>query len=301
MFRSRKLYKLGLARTGVEVSDFTVSTVQQTAIGQVNGLSGNREHNTLSVADTLHYMATLYVTPLQSHIQIKNAVLCDCAAGFGWLSFAFLLSGGARAILVEPHAGKLSAARELAEILGVADRCEFRSDLLQGLDLPDKSVDVFASVETLEHVGRANIAAAVANMDRITRQAIILTAPNQLSPLVSHDARVPFSHWLPIAWRSGFCRIFGVRHREFNHFPTPWHLRRLRQRFQPQAKTLIFEDHRAWRDHYPVYSPYGGGVWKHAPPVWLSLYLRLTSALLGRHAYWICPNLANIWVARDLA
>ncbi len=282
------------------MSEFEICDDQQTAIAAVKGLQGNSHHNNLSISDTLNYMATMYVAPLRAHTCIEGTVLCDCAAGFGWLAFAFLLSGGGRAILVEPHPGKLEAAREVAAILGVDDRCEFRADLLQTLDLPDKSVDIFASVETLEHVGRDHINAAVANIARITRQAVVLTAPNQLSPLVSHDARVPFSHWLPLKWRRGFCRLFGVEHDEFNHFPSPWHLRPLGQDFQPRARTLVFDSYHAWRAHYPVYSPYGGGVWKEAPPKWLSLYLRLTSALFGRYAFWVSPNLANIWIASEL-
>lgn len=278
---------------------FNLSDAQQDALVLIEGLSRNSDHNTLQVSDTMRYMAAMYVAPLRSHVRIEGAVLCDCAAGFGWLAFAFLLSGGGRAILVEPHPGKLQAARGLANILGLSDRCEFRGDQMENLDLPDKSVDIFASVEKLEHVGRDNISAAVTNMERITRQAVVLTAPNQLSPLVSHDARVPFSHWLPIAWRRGFCRLFGVEHSEFNHFPTPWHLAPLRRSFRPRSRVLVFDSYRAWRDHYPVYSPYGGGVWKQAPPRWLSLYLRFSAILFGRYAYWVSPNLANVWVSKE--
>ncbi|MFC4347826.1 class I SAM-dependent methyltransferase [Kordiimonas lipolytica] len=236
-------------------------------IDQVVELQNNREHNSLKIAETLRYMAAMYVKPLRDHVHIEDAVLCDCAAGFGWLAFAYLLSGGKHAILVEPHAGKLEASRKLAAVLGVADRCEFRNDLLQDLSLADKSVDVFASIETLEHVGRKNIRAAVANIARVTRRVVLLTAPNQLSPLVSHDAGVPFSHWLPIGWRRPFCRMLGVSHSEYHHFPAPWHLGGLRKDFRPSASALVFRDFRAWRDHYPIYSPYAGGRWKMAPPV----------------------------------
>jgi len=259
----------------------------------------NRDYADLSIPATLDYMKAMYVDGMARRLTLGEAILCDCAAGFGWLSFAFLLAGGKHAVLVDPNHGKLDAAREFARILGVADRCEFRSDLLHELPLADRSIDIFASVETLEHVGKANIGPSVRNIERITRQMIILTAPNQVSPLVAHDAGLPFSHWLPLAWREPICGLLGRKGYEHNHFPTPWHLRPLSKRFATDTKALVFDNYRDWRNHYPVYSPYAGGRWKHTPALWLRLYLRLLSAVLHRRSYWISPNLAAIWVERD--
>lgn len=266
-------------------------------IASVDGLMNNADHATLKINDTLTYMADKYVVSASRHMDISGMVICDCGAGFGWAAFAFLLLGAGKAIVVEPHEKKLAAAKKIADILGLSDRCQFLSCPLQDINLPDRSVDIFLSVETLEHVGRDNIGPSIANIERLTRKMIILTAPNQLSPLVSHDARVPFSHWLPIRLRPLYCRLFGVSHATHHHFPGPWHLKQLYPRFKPSSKVLMFTSFREWVDHYPVYSPYNGGIWKETPPVWLKAYLKISSLLLGKRAYWICPNLASVWVA----
>jgi hypothetical protein len=284
---------------GEQQTSVTLSDQQVSAMLAVEPFACNSDYAGLSIPATLSYMHVMYVDAFSRRMDISCATLCDCAAGLGWLSFAFLLAGGGRAVLVEPDERKVVMAREFARILGVADRCEFRVQKMHEIDLPDQSIDIFASVETLEHVGKAHIRASVENITRLTRRIVLLTAPNQLSPLVSHDARVPFSHWLPLAWRGPFCRLFGRRFSHFNHFPGPWHLAPLRQRFNAETHVLVFDSYRDWRDHYPVYSPYNGGFWKEAPALWLRLYLRAISMLLGRRAYWVSPNLAAVWVAGE--
>ncbi|NVJ71191.1 MAG: class I SAM-dependent methyltransferase [Alphaproteobacteria bacterium] len=278
---------------------YSLPEAQLEAINKVEGFTTNEDYNALSVVDTLRYMAVMYVEAIASRLDISSARLCDCGGGFGWLAFAFLLRGGQHATIVEPHAGKLQAAREIAKILQLADRCTFIDQELQSLDLEDRSVDVFACVETLEHVGKANIIPAVKNIERITKCLIVLTAPNQLSPLVAHDAKVPFSHWLPIGWRKTFCHLFGVKYEAFNHFPGPWHLRPFRERFKPETRVLVFDTYKEWVNHYPVYSPYGGGVWKDCPPKWLGWYLWWLSKCFGKRSYVVCPNLACVWVAKE--
>ncbi len=46
----------------------------------------------LNVAGTLDYMSRRFVAPLKK-LGVPVDSLADCAAGFGWLSFAFLLGG----------------------------------------------------------------------------------------------------------------------------------------------------------------------------------------------------------------
>ncbi len=279
-------------------SEIELSKECITEISAVEGLLGNQVYQALAVEPTINYMRVMYVDAMVRHINIEDAILCDCAAGYGWLSFAFLLSGGKRSIIVEPHKQKLDAAREIAGILGVAERCEFLDDKVQDIDLPDQSVDIFASVETLEHVGKANLKPSIANIRRLTHGMIVLTAPNQLFPVVSHDSMVPFSHWLPIRWRPFYCRLWGKREIEFNHFPGPWHLNGLFSKFRPVSKVLVFDEYRSWLDHYPCYSPYDGGQWKEAPSAGTRWFLLLISKVLGRYSYWACPNLANVWLAK---
>jgi len=271
---------------------------QVSALQQVPEFQQNSDCNELFLEGTLRYMVSMYVDPVRKHVDITTSCLCDCGAGFGWLAFAYILSGGASAIIIEPHEKKLIAAKKFAKILQISDKCEFRNECIQNINLPDQSVDIFASIETLEHVGKKNIAPAIKNIVRVTKKAVILTAPNQMFPIVSHDAYVLFSHWLPVAWRGSFCRLFGKTHSEFNHFPSPWHLAPVKRQFKPISKVLVFKDYRDWVNHYPVYSPYLGGMWKDKSPWQIRLYLRVISLLFGRYSYWACPNLASMWIAK---
>ncbi|MDP6564237.1 MAG: class I SAM-dependent methyltransferase [Alphaproteobacteria bacterium] len=272
---------------------------QVRAIQAIPEFSGNTDYNMIDIAKTLDYMNRLYVDTIARHVDLSEARLCDCGAGFGWLSFTYLLRGGAAAVIVEPHEGKLAAARQIAAILDLADRCEFRSDFLQEIDLPDKSIDVFASIETLEHVGKQNIRPAIGNIRRLTKSLVVVTTPNLLSPWVSHDAQVPFSHWLPIPWRDGFIRLFGKRYRGFNHFAAPWHLMALHDGFRPVSRVLTFDTYQAWLDHYPFYSPYGEARIKQAPSAAMKAFFGAISLLFGRYSFWVCPNMGSVWLARQ--
>ncbi|MFC3053419.1 class I SAM-dependent methyltransferase [Kordiimonas pumila] len=262
-------------------------------------ISYNADYGDLSPELVLQYMVATYITPLNQHCDIHSVGLGDCGSGFGWLAFAYLLSGGKSAFLAEPDIKKLEASKKIAEILGVESRCVFSSEKLQDISLPNKSIDVFVSVETLEHVGKANIRPAVENIIRLTKQVIVLTAPNQLFPMVSHDAYVPFSHWLPLAWRHSFCRFLGIQHHEFHHFPFPWHLKPLHRFFAPRSRVLVFGSYRHWLNRYPIYSPYNGGVEKIRPPKLVALYMRIVSIILGRYSFIASPNLASIWIAKN--
>ncbi len=73
----------------------------------------------LDVGLTLDYMRRRFVVPVSRHIEIGRATMLDCAAGFGWLSFAYLLAGGERAILADLDGARLAAARDIARSLGL--------------------------------------------------------------------------------------------------------------------------------------------------------------------------------------
>ncbi len=276
-----------------------IDKIQLQEIQEVHEFQENTDYNTLQIPETIEYMHKLYIQPAQNYINITDATLCDCAAGFGWLAFAFLMSGGKRAIIVEPLESKLNAAQKIATILGIVDRCEFRTDYIQDLDLPDNSIDIFASIETLEHVGKDNIKSSINNIIRITAKLLIITTPNQLSPLVSHDGKVPFSHWLPKDLRKHYVRLFGKKIVHFNDFVSFFDMLPILQKFQPQSKTLTFPSYEAWLSHYPFYSPYSKGTWKHSPSMPMKLFFLVTSKLFGRYAFVVCPNLACIWVAKQ--
>jgi hypothetical protein len=254
----------------------------------------------LDVPQTLDYMRKRYIDPIKHHVDISDLTLMDCGAGYGWLSFSYLLNGGRQAILCDVDSKRLEAAGEIAAILAVDERCKFICSPMQELELADRSVDIFASVETLEHVRKENIDACVRLMAAATRKLIILTTPNKLFPLVMHDTKVPFAHWLPPNLRKRYVRLFGRVDRVGNDFVSPWRLAPIRQHFRPVSTVLTFPSTAAWESSYPYQSPYGkGDRWRERPPGWLKTAYALLALVLGRHSYILAPNLCRIWLRKE--
>jgi len=125
-------------------------------------------------------MRKRYVDPIKAFLDITDLTLVDCGAGYGWLSLSYLMNGGGRAILCDMDCKRLDAARQIAVILDLDERCEFICSPMQDIKLPDQSVDIFVSVETLEHVGDKNIDVCIRLMASVTRRLIVLTTPNKL-------------------------------------------------------------------------------------------------------------------------
>jgi 2-polyprenyl-3-methyl-5-hydroxy-6-metoxy-1,4-benzoquinol methylase len=250
---------------------------------------------------TLDYMTRRYIQPLQREFDLNGMHFADCAAGFGWLSFAYLRAGGKHATLIEPDEPRLEAARAIAKQLGVSERCTFICSTLESAPLENKSVDIFACVETLEHVGQVNIAACVATIVRCTRHGVLLTTPNALFPVIAHDTRLPFAHWLPKAARRSYAARFNrLEEEEGNDFLTPADLSLLRSSFKPAARYQTFASYKEFLAFYPHYLPYGPAAHRHrhGAPLSLRLFVLLAGLLLGRHAYRVSPNLSNIWVRK---
>lgn len=272
----------------------------------------NEQRNMLLEIPELREMATtkplqqviehydkFFITPMRNHIDIGEAVLCDCAAGLGWLSFAFLLGGGKAAVLVEPNGVRMHIARGISDILGVADKCTFFDCYMQDIPLPDNSVDVFASIETLEHVGAGNIDKCIRKINSLTRKLVIVTAPNRLFPIDSHDTRLPFAHWLPKTLRRAYCSAFGQDDIPLNHYPGPWNLLANLKSFRPISKALVFENTDAWRRAYPLLIPYQYGGYRSRPPRSQEIVLSFLSTVLGRYSFVATWNLSSMWIAKS--
>jgi ubiquinone/menaquinone biosynthesis C-methylase UbiE len=257
----------------------------------------------LDIELTLDYMRRRFVVPLSRHLDIGSASLLDCAAGFGWLSFAYLLAGGKHAILVELDERRLDAARVMARLLGVEKRCSFLSDRLQDIAIGNDGVDIFASVETLEHVGRANVRASVRNIARIARQAVVLTTPNFLFPMVAHDTELPFAHWLPAGLRRRYAKAAGRDGLDRgNQFPFPWDLAPLTAKFRPVSRYQSFGSRGDFDRFYPHYMPYGPKHvrrWRAAPRPGQRAMQIAWANLLGTWSFALAPNLASLWLRRD--
>jgi hypothetical protein len=262
-------------------------------------LLGKSIYSDLDVDLTLDYMRRRYVEPLRRHIDIGQASLADCAAGYGWLSFAYLQAGGRHAILVDPDEERLKKAAQIAQMLGLEDRCEFHCRFMQDLDIPP--ADVFASIETLEHVGRENIRPCIEAIASKALKAVILTTPNRWFPWVAHDTGLPLAHWMPQSLRTRYALAAGRGDRErTNAFVSPGDLGPLRERgFRPVSKYQTFATYEEFISFYPHYLPYGDqprARQRNRPKAGLAAWVRLAGALAGTASYAIAPNLSSIWV-----
>ena len=256
----------------------------------------------LDVPLTLDYMTRRYVVPVGRHVDLATATVADCAAGFGWLSFAFLLAGARRAILLDTDEPRLAAARALAGRLGLLRRCEFIVARLQDAPLAPDSADIFASIETLEHVGGENIASCVAAIARCARQAVVVTTPNFLFPVVSHDTRLPIAHWLPPRLRQVYARAAGRgAEDDGNTFLKPWHLLPLARKFRPVSRYQTFETLAEFNQFYPHYLPYGANDLsrhRNAPKRGQPILHAVLARTLGRWSFALAPNVASVWLRR---
>jgi ubiquinone/menaquinone biosynthesis C-methylase UbiE len=257
----------------------------------------------LEIELTLDYMRRRFVVPLARHVDIGAATLLDCAAGFGWLSFAYLLAGGKHAILVEMDARRLDAARTIAARLGLDGRCSFQAERIQDIALAEDGIDIFASIETLEHIGRENIEASLRNMTRIAKRAVVLTTPNCLFPVVAHDTQLPFAHWLPAGLRRRYAAAAGRADRDRgNAFLLPWDLAPLAAKFRPTGRYQTFATREEYDSFYPHYMPYGSSPamrWRARPRAGQRILQTTLAKTLGPWSFALAPNLASLWVRKN--
>ena len=259
----------------------------------------------LDIDGTVDFMTRRYLAPIAQRFDLGEVTLADCAAGYGWLSIAFLLRGGKDAILIDPDAARLANAKEICRILGLANRCRFVNRPLQDTGLEKDSVDIFASIETLEHVGRNNVEACMREIARVTRNLVLVTTPNRLFPVVAHDTGLPFAHWMPRPLRRVYASPFGRLPLEHgNRFLAPWDLRPLAAKFVPDSRFTTFRTVDELKRFYPHYLPYGADAarrTRHRPNPLLLRYQMMIAALLRTRSYWLAPNLASVWVRREPA
>jgi len=275
-----------------------ISTDQSKEIISLPFLSST-DYSNLDVEKTLEYMVKRYINPLKEKIDIAKSSFVDCGSGFGWLAFAYLLSGGKSATLCEIDSIRLKEAKNIAGILGLEKKCTFIDSAMQDLKFYENEFDIFASVETLEHVGENNIDKCLNVMARATNSIIILTTPNKFFPLVIHDNKIPFSHWVPSQFRNRYTSLFGLNEKHPNDFVSPLRLKIFKNKFRPSSVTLTFASYRDWKSSYPFCSPYNSGNrWKEKPPLVLKLLYWTLSIAFGRHCHLFAPNLCRMWIRK---
>lgn len=240
-----------------------------------------------------------HILNLKQHCDISKCVMLDCGCGYGWNVLAYLLEGGKSAIGLDCDPAGLRAAAAMARALNVHDRAMFLHGSVTDLPVGDLAVDVSMSIETLEHLyGGAD--RAIAEMERVTRSAILITTPNKLFPAIAHDTRLPFAHWLPPGIRRGYSKLMGRAHDDAgNRFVTPFQIRRGLRGFELVSRFLGFDSFEAYRQFYPHYLPYsGGGCTRDWPRVQGWVYTGI-NAVLGRRSFYALPSLAGIFRRRN--
>lgn len=251
------------------------------------------DYKNLDVNLTLEFFRKRYVTQIENFRPIDaQTVVADLGAGYGWLAIAFAMFTPAKVIAVELDGPRLEAGREIAAILGVADRIEWHVGALGALPLPDACCDVAYCVEVLEHVG--GDPAAVQDLARVSRDLVVLTTPNLWFPVIAHDTELPFCHWLPMPLRRAYARLFKRNHRENdNIFWSPLSIMKLMPDYEVVSKFLHYRSINNFLNTFPLHLPYiGRGRVDHIGRL-QELYYRL-AAKLGSRSMFVLPNLACV-------
>jgi SAM-dependent methyltransferase len=283
------------ARTGEQPQPrrFTVTAAQREAISAVPHFADGA-YGTLPVAETLEFYRKRYVDQLPKFRAVDaGTVVADIGAGYGWLAMAFAAYSPAKVIAVEMDAGRLAAGRRIAEILGLADRITWLAESLGQVTLADRSVDVAYCIEVLEHVQRKP--ETVADLERLPRDLLIITTPNLWFPVIAHDTRLPFCHWLPLPLRGIYARAFGRDGAENdNLFWSPPGLARHLGGWRPVSGFLHYARLDDYVATYPFHLPYVGGGYQRQVGRAKLAYYKL-AARLGPASRHVMPNLAMVW------
>lgn len=232
-----------------------------------------------------------YVRSLGAFLKLgADDVVADIGAGYGWLSIAFALGTEARVIAVDADEPRLEAAREIAAVLGVENRIEWRPGSLGRLPLGDREARVAYCIEVIEHIGRSR--PAVRDLGRVTEEALVITTPNLYFPIIAHDSGLPFCHWLPRPLRAHYAKLFRRTNRENdNLFWSPRTLLGELTEFEIASRFLHFASHQDYVATFPLYVPYVGGGLRRGDGRLKSTYYK-AAALLHKHSIYVMPSLA---------
>lgn len=272
---------------------FSISQAQLDAIGRVPHFADGA-YAALPIAETLEFYKKRYVDQLPKFRSLSpDTVVADIGTGYGWLAMAFAAYSPVRVVAIEMDADRLAAGRRIAEILGLADRITWVPQGLGAITLADRSVDVAYCIEVLEHVRRAP--ETVADLERLSRDLLIVTTPNLWFPVIAHDTRLPFCHWLPLPLRRLYAKAFGRENAENdNLFWSPPGLERHLRGWTPVAGFLHYKTLGDYVATYPFHLPYVGGGYQRQVGRAKLAYYKL-AASLGSASRYVMPNLAMVW------
>ncbi len=271
---------------------FQISADKLSEISSVPHFSAGH-YSSLDIERTIDFFFRYYIQPLERvHEFTAETVVADLGAGYGWLAMAWAVHTPVRVIAVDMDAERLEAGRRIATIMGIGDRIDWRVGRLGDLPLEDSSVDIACCIEVLEHVYGDK--AAVLDLGRVSRDLILFTTPNKWFPVIAHDTRLPFCHWLPVRLRVLYAAAVKRDYNEIdNVFWSPADLKKLLPGFKRLDGFMHFSDFKSYLGVFPYYLPYGSGSTVRKIGSAKKLYYRFAS-IFGEGAHNILPNLASI-------
>lgn len=269
------------------------------SLGQIETIKSKIDpgYRDMDIAETIGYFKKFFVDtcPIPSS-ELQGIAIGDFGCGYGWLALAFALHTDARIIAMDIDEHRVEAARAMADFFGVGEKIEFRCGSLTNLPFKDREVDVGYTIETLEHIGGDE--RAFPEMARVCRRFLVATTPNKWFPLIAHDTRLPFCHWLPMPLRDFYAKLCGQSEKQHgNYFWSEQDLKRGLAGFERKAGFMQFPDVATYFTQYPTYLPYNGGGKRNLGPL-KKLYMKCVFICIGRHASYVLPNLSGTWQRR---
>jgi len=248
----------------------------------------------LDIVKTLEFYHGRYIKQLDDFADIdETTTIMDIGAGYGWLVITFALASPAKLIAIEIDEPRLEAAMAIAKILGVYDKIDWRVGGLGSLPAKADEADVAYCIEVLEHVYRSPD--SLKDLARVSSDLLIITTPNLWFPVIAHDTRLPFCHWLPIPVRKSYARLFNRHKGEVdNLFWSPASLGKSLGEFSVVSNFLHYASYLNFKNTFPFYLPYGIPEQVNSLGKKKALYYEL-AAKLGSKSRFVLPSLACVY------
>ena len=268
-----------------------ISQAQAEAIGKIDHFKES-EYRSIDLNELLSFYVLNFVEPLIAITKNPRAI-ADIGTGYGWLAIAFALRTQARIVAVEKDEARISAARKIAKVLGVADNIEWKIGSLAELPLHDRSFDAVYCIEVIEHTGvNQNY---IRELARIANDILVITTPNKFFPIINHDTALPFCHWLPLRLRDFYAARFKRSSLQHNNmFWSPFIFLSALDDFERVSRFLQFKNYGEYRQVK---------ICSNSESKKLSgrcrEYFFFLASKLGKHSIFFVPNLASTFRRRQ--
>lgn len=216
----------------------------------------NQYTNESDLNKIIEYFEKYYINPLKKRTSIKDKVLLDVSCGFGWMVFAFLKQGGKFAYGVDIEKFPVESSKKIARILKLDKKCKFSIRNIEKLRFKNKSMDIFSSIETLEHV--KNQKSALNEINRVAKEFIIIATPNGLFPKDTHNSGMFFGNYFPKFIRRVYMKI-KKKEDDLDYMTkvmNPFTIEHGLKDFEVVSKIHSFNSLSEWVNSMPYYSPY---------------------------------------------